>query len=158
MISKRSLNRLAAAALATAFACPLFASTFIITTDELEADIFPQVAESIRVNLEGPNSPPGLSSARKQDVERSLERLGKLIEDGGQPTDERVRGLQDRINSSLAPQVAKNDGKSEVVCRRVRKVGSNIPTTECKTRRELDDEAQFAKEMIDRYQPAKASN
>jgi hypothetical protein len=155
MTSSMKLQRLLVSALAIAFCCPLFASTFIITTDELEADTFPAVANSIRANLEGPNSPPGLSSARKQDVERSLDRLERLIGDGAQPTDERVRGLQDRINSSLAPQIARDDGKSEVVCKRVRKVGSNIPTTECKTRREIEAEANFAKDMIDRYQPSK---
>jgi hypothetical protein len=134
-------------------------STFAITEDELDPAIFPAVADSLRANLDGPNAPSGLSEARKADVRRSLDELEDLLlRDDGRSNSERVRGLQDRINTHLLPQVAKNDGKSEVVCRRVKKVGSNIPTTECRTRAEMDRDEHLADEQMQRWQQGVNTN
>ncbi len=131
------------------------AGTFIITEDELDADIFPQVAESIRVNLDGPDAPQGLTSAKKRDVLRTLERLEELLANNPDRTSA-IRSAQARINAALAPTVARNDNKSEVICRRVNKVGSNIPTTQCRTREEMEREKQLADEELQRMQQGRA--
>lgn len=125
-----------------------FASTFIVTDDELEADIFPQVAESIRANLDGPNAPPGLSAANKATALRSLDRIQEYLDEGLDSDARRIRNEQARVNAALAPSVARNDGKSEVICHRVKKVGSNIPTTVCRTRAQMEAEEQAAEEEI----------
>lgn len=127
-----------------------FASTFILTEDELDADVFPEVAESIRVNLDGPNAPAGLTPAKKQQVLRSLERIQGFLDAGSEAKDRRVRNEQARLNAALAPSVARNDGKSEVVCRRTKQIGSNIPTTVCRTRAEMEAEEYAAEEELRR--------
>lgn len=127
-----------------------FASTFIVTEDELNAELFPEVAESIRVNLDGPNAPAGLTPAKKQQVLRSLERIQGFLDDGAEPDSRRVRSEQARLNAALAPAVARNDGKSDVICQRVKKVGSNIPTTVCRTRAEMEADEYAAEEELRR--------
>lgn len=127
-----------------------FASTFIITDDELDAEIFPQVAESIRVNLDGPNAPAGLTASRKQQALRSLERIERYLAEDSHRNVNKIRNEQIRVNAALAPTVARNDNKSEVICRRVKKVGTNIPTTECRTRAEMEAAEQAAHEEIHR--------
>lgn len=117
------------------------ASTFLITDDELHPEVFPAVAESIRANLQGPNAPRKLSNAERRDVQNSLARMEALIAENPRENHRRIQNLQVRLNAALAPRVATNDSRSDVVCQRIRKVGTNIPTTECKTRaqRELDE-------------------
>lgn len=127
-----------------------FASTFIVTDDELEADIFPQVAESIRANLDGPNAPQGMTASRKQQVLRSLARIEAYLEEDADKNARKIRNEQVRVNAALAPSVARNDNQSEVVCRRTKVVGSNIPTTVCRTRAEMEAEKHAAHEEIHR--------
>ncbi len=133
------------------------ASTFIITDDELDPEIFPQVAESMRENLDGPDAPNGLTSARKQDVLRSLSRIESYLDENPDENATKIRNEQRRINAALAPTIAKNDGRSDVVCRRIKKVGSNIPTTECRTRAEIERDQQFANEELQRMQQGKTT-
>jgi hypothetical protein len=134
------------------------ASTFVVTDEELGPDIFPQVADSIRANLDGPNAPTGLTTARKQDVLRSLQRIEEFLDEDPEGNGSKIRSEQRRINAALAPTVAKNDGKSEVICRRIRKVGTNIPTTECRTREEMEREEQHAEAQIERWQQGRATD
>lgn len=119
------------------------ASTFLIDDDELDPAIFPAVAESIRVNLHRVAEPRRLSSAQERRVLRSLERLEEWIAQDDARNRGRINAERLRVNELLAPQVARSDNKTEVVCRRIRAVGSNIPTTDCRTRaqRELDEQA-----------------
>lgn len=137
----------------------VFADSFIVTDDELDAAVFPEVADSLRVILDSPEAPQGLSSARKRDVLRTLDRLESLVaENDPEGNRRKIRSAQARINAALAPTVARNDTKSEVICRRVNKVGSNIPTTECRTREEMEREKHLADEQLQRLQQGHATN
>ncbi len=124
------------------------ASTFVLTEDELDAETFPLAAESIVSNLEGSNEPNGLTSARKAQVRRSLVNIQRFLDDDAVGNHQKIRSEQKRINTALTPAVAKDDGKSEVVCRRIMRVGTKIPSTECRTREEMEREEYLAEEVI----------
>lgn len=126
------------------------ASTFIVTDDELNPEVFPAVAESIRANLDGPNAPAGMTGAKRTQVLRSLERIQGYLDDDAMRNASRIRNEQVRLNSVLAPQVAREDGKSQMVCQRIKPVGSNIPTTRCRSRQTIEDEQYHAQREIDR--------
>lgn len=132
------------------------ASTFIVTDDELDPTVFPTVAASIRANLDGPNAPAGMTAAKRDRVLRSLDRIQSFLDDDPQRNQSRIRNEQVRLNAVLAPQVAREDGKSQMVCQRVRPVGSNIPTTRCRSRQTIEDEQQLAQEEIDRFRQLQA--
>lgn len=132
------------------------AGTFIVTDDELDPEIFPAVADSIRANLDGPNAPAGMTSAKQKRVLRSLERIEGFLADDPQRHQSRIRNEQVRLNAVLAPQVAREDGRSEMVCQRIRPVGSNIPTTRCRSRQTIEDEEQLAQEEVDRFRQLQA--
>lgn len=132
------------------------ASTFIITDDELDPAVFPAVAESIRANLDSANAPAGMTAAKRKRVLRSLDRIQDLLDDDPQRHQSRIGNEQVRVNAVLAPQVARNDGRSQMVCERIRPVGSNIPTTRCRSRQTIEDEQHLAQEEIDRFRQLQA--
>lgn len=146
----RTLTTLAASLLLAAGA---HANTFLITDEELDPEIFPAVAESIRANLHRAAEPRTLSSAEQRKALRSLERLEQWVGQDGSRNEGRIRAEQIRFNALLAPKVAR-DGRAEndVVCRRIRAVGSNIPTTDCRTRAQRELDKQAAQEEIFRLQ------
>lgn len=123
-------------------------STFVVTEDELQPDVFPQVADSIRANLEGPNSPKNLSSGERRRVEDSLDRMEAMIEEDPVGNHTRIRNLQGQVNAILTPLVARNTANSNVVCERVKQIGSNIPTTVCRNRADRDADEKAAEEEI----------
>ena len=147
--------RLLAAALLV-LAMSAGASTFIVTDDELDPSVFPAVAESIRANLDGPGAPAGMTAAKRDRVRRSLDRIQAFLDDDPQRHQSRIRNEQVRLNAVLAPQVARQDGKSQMVCQRTRPVGSNIPTTRCRSRQAIEDEQHLAQEEIDRFRQLQA--
>lgn len=149
--------------LARLLAAPLFAlamtasaSTFIVTDDELAPDVFPAVAESIRANLNGPNAPQGMTASKQQRVLRSLERIQGFLDSDPERNASRIRNEQARLNAVMAPQVARQDGKSQVVCQRIKPIGSNIPTTRCRSRQTMEEEEYNAEVEIDRLQQMQA--
>ncbi|MFB9068981.1 hypothetical protein [Pseudofulvimonas gallinarii] len=154
----RSLIRPIVAALALlAFACGAQASTFVISEDELNPDVFPEVADFIRTNLEGPNVPKALTDAEKRIVMRSLDTLERLIAEDPVRNRARIRTAQARVNATLAPAVAgTDDGKSDVVCRRVKRTGSSIPTTQCRPRDALARDKRNADQFLDDLGRARA--
>ena len=129
------------------------ASTFVVTDDELHPDVYFQVADSIRANLQGDNAPRGLTTARRKQVLRTLDQLARYIEDDPVANASKIRNAQRRINSALLPQVAVNDGKTDVVCRRIKRVGTHQPSTECRSRQQMEQDEFAAEDMIQRMQP-----
>ncbi|MBX3726422.1 MAG: hypothetical protein KF823_10970 [Xanthomonadales bacterium] len=147
----RTLASLAAALLISAAA---HANTFLISDDELDADIFPAVAESIRANLHRAAEPRSLSRSEQRQALRSLERLEQWLAEDRPANASRIRAEQIRFNALLAPKVARSGDKSnDVVCQRVRPVGSNIPTTDCRSRAQRDLDRHAAHEQIRRQNP-----
>ncbi|MBX3726424.1 MAG: hypothetical protein KF823_10980 [Xanthomonadales bacterium] len=143
------LTTLSALLTATFLALPLFASNLkVLTEDDLSADSFPAAAQELRANLAG-STGHGLSSGQRERVLQSLARIeGWLAEDasGNQP---RIHAEQRRINALIAPQVAsRGNERSNLVCKRVRPIGSNIPVTECKTREQLAAEQEAARDAL----------
>lgn len=140
---------LAATLAAALFAAPLFASSLnALAEADLAPDRFPAVAAELRTQLETSDR-HGLSNGQRERVLQSLSRIeGWLAEDasGNQP---RIHAEQRRINALIAPQVAsRGNDRSNLVCKRVRPVGSNIPTTECKTREQIAAEQAAAREAL----------
>lgn len=131
-------------------------STFVVTEDELHPDVFPQVADSIRANLKGPNSPRGLTRAERQQVANALDRMEAMLEEDPVRHHSRIRILQSRVNATLTPRVARNDARSDVVCERVKLVGSRIPTTVCSNRSERQLNEHISEEEFSRIQRAQA--
>lgn len=137
-----TLLRLAFAGLAL-FALPAAASTFLVTDDELEPDLFPAVAESIRANLDQ----VGLSSAKRTQVLRLLDRMEGHIADDPIRHHSRVRQDQRRLNAALAPELTPTHRRAEVVCQQIRPVGSKIPVTRCRDRQTIEDEHHEAQRL-----------
>lgn len=132
------------------------ASTFVVTDDELHPQVFPLVAESIRANLEGSEAPRKFSSAERRQIEETLDRMQALIAEDPERLQRQIRNLQIRVNAVLAPAVARNDSRSDVVCQRVTKVGSNIPTTECTTRAQREARERNAEDEVRRLQQGRS--
>lgn len=129
---------------------PAFGSTFIITDDELEADLFPEVAASIRENLDRLPS-RRLSSGQRRVVLHALERMERHFSEDPDRNQWRIREDQRRVNSILAPAATRNDGHSAVVCKQVRDVGTRIPRTQCRSRIEIEsDEFEAKRQMTKR--------
>lgn len=146
MITSRPCLRWLLAMLAFTVA-PLHAGTFVITDDELDAELFPAVAESIRVNLDKvPRS--RFSRANRKVVLRSLERMEHFFAEDPQRHDWRIRQEQRRVNSALLPAVAPDRSGAQVVCRRVKDVGSHIHKTECRSRQEIEAEREAAQRIM----------
>ncbi len=132
-----------------ALATPVVASTFVITDDELDPEIFPAVAESIRTHLNQiPKSK--LSGASRELVLRSLDRMERFMADDPRRHDDRIRQDQRRVNSALLPAVARDRTGAEVVCRRVKDVGSHIHKTQCRSRQEIEAERQASMKLLTR--------
>lgn len=151
--SHRMLSALAALLLAAGQAG---ASTFLIEDDELDPAIFPAVAESIRANLHRAAEPRTLSAAETRRVLRSLERLEEWVAQDDFRNKGRINAERLRVNELLAPQVARSNNDAEVVCRRIRAVGSNIPTTDCRTRAQRELDKQAAQEEVFRLRQLQA--
>lgn len=146
-------RRLLAALTGIAFALPALADNpFLLTDDELEPALFPAVAEAMLEDIHGPNAPTGLSEGDRRRVERSLERIGEWLASDPERYKGRIEAEQRRVNAALAPKVARSHAKSDVVCERIRPVGSNIPTTRCRSRAEIEAEREAAFREIDRMQ------
>lgn len=144
----RLASRAAGLLLLAGVALSATASTFVVTEEELHPDLFPAVAGAIRANLEGPNSPQGLTRAERQRVEDSLDRMQAMLAEDPVRHHSRIRTLQRQVNTALTPRVAQNTAQSDVVCQRVKKVGTNIPTTECTSRAQRESDAYLAREEI----------
>jgi hypothetical protein len=149
------LARLLAAPL-LALAMSAGASTFLVTDDELDPEVFPAVAESIRANLDGPTAPAGMTAAKQQRVLRSLERIQGFLDDDPVRHASRIRNEQVRLNAVMAPQVAREDGKTDMVCQRIKPVGSNIPTTRCRSRQVIEEEQFHAQREVERMSQMQA--
>lgn len=146
-------SRLPAALACLLFSLPALADNpFLLTDDELHPDVFPAVAEAMVEDIHGPDAPNGLSDGDRRRVERSLERIGGWLASDPQRNQGRIAAEQRRVNAALAPRVARSHGKSDVVCERIRPVGSNIPTTRCRSRAEIEAEREAAYRAIDRMQ------
>jgi hypothetical protein len=127
-------------------ALPAAAQSLIVTEDELAPDRFPEVAETIRANLD----PLGLSPARHEQVLRLLQRMEARIAEDPARYHRRIRHEQKRLNSVLAPAMTVNQLGANVVCKPVKPVGSRIPFTECRDRLTMETEERAAESLTHR--------
>lgn len=116
---------------------------------DLAPERFPAVAAELRTQLDGSGG-HGLSNGQRARVLQSLSRIEDWLAEDASGNQPRIHAEQRRINALIAPQVAGTRGndRGNLVCKRVRPVGSNIPTTECKTREQLAAEQEAAREAL----------
>ena len=72
--------------------------------------------------------------------------------DDGPEKSGRRSAPEDRVVGLVPEPVArslKNDGRSDVVCKRVKPVGSNIPQTVCRSRSQMKDQQYAAQNLAD---------
>lgn len=146
MSANRSRTRWAALLLAF-FAGQAAANTILITDDELDAGVFPVVAESIRANLDLLAS-RDLPPARRRVVLRSLENMERYFDEDPEGHRWRIGQERLRINSMLAPAIARNHPDAQVVCQRVKRIGTHIRSTRCMTRIEMELEQHAAVSLL----------
>lgn len=108
----------------------------LLRDEAITADRFAAEADRIEQAMAA-GAWPGLGPGERAQVGASLRRIAVLLADGQPGHADPVRNEQVRINGLLAPALNASN-RSEVVCRRVRPVGSNIPATVCHRRAALD--------------------
>lgn len=131
------------------FAAPLLASGLnALAEADLAPDRFPAVAAELRLQLDGADR-HGLSNGQRERVLQSLSRIEDWLAEDASGNQPRIHAEQRRINALIAPQVAsRGNDRANLVCKRVRPVGSDIPVTECKTREQLAAEQAAAREAL----------
>lgn len=126
---------------------PCFANTIVLTDDLLTPELYPEAAAAIRHNMQY-ISERTLSPAKRDVVMRSLERIERFIADDPDRHRLRIQMEQRRVNSMLTPAVATNTAGAEVVCRRIKDVGTNIWRTQCRTRAEIEEQKFASDELL----------
>jgi hypothetical protein len=128
---------------------PSFANTIVLTDDLLTPEHYAEAAEAIRHNMQFiPDR--DLSSNRRDVVLRSLDRIERFMADDPDRHRFRIQMEQRRINTMLMPAVAKDTANAEVVCQRIKDVGSHIVRTQCRSRHEIELEKYAAQELLTR--------
>lgn len=127
-----------------------------LATQDLTIEAFPAAAESIRTDLADPDGVyADMGEQRRRQVEAALFEIGQLLAGNGNDRSSRrqIEDLQQEINTALASNgaasasVARSD-RSELICRREKRSGSNIPEVVCRKRDELEQSAQQARDMV----------
>lgn len=135
------------AALALVAATASDARTLLITDDQLTPETFPEAAALIRESL--PVIPPQhLSNARRNQVERGLLEIERLLADGPGRHRDALRALQVRVNRALGPAITRESGQSPMVCKRIKPVGSRIVTVQCLSREDREIEQWRARDFM----------
>lgn len=143
-----------ARALLTGLAClgVAFAAHSASLSDEsLTPAAFPAAAESIRSDLQSGGAHDELDTEKKAAIEQSLERIEQYLIDPQAHAD-RIEQEQTYVNALLATQVANSSSGSEKVCRREKRMGSNIAQTVCYKRSDLDARAKDTQNALQGYQ------
>jgi hypothetical protein len=112
----------------------------LLRDEAITADGFAAEADRIEQAMAA-GAWPRLGPGERADISASLGRIATLLAEGGPGHADLVRNEQVRINSLLAPALTASN-RSDVVCRRVRPVGSNIPTTVCHRRAALESHSR----------------
>lgn len=121
----------------------------LLAEAELSAEAFPAAAARIRAAVQDPAALPRLRGADRRAVLRSLKDLEDMIGTNPERYRNRIKTARDRVNAHLAAAVAPAEGRSDVVCNQVRKVGSSIPVTECRSRADRRADTENARKMMD---------
>lgn len=120
----------------------------VLTAADLAPERFPAAAQDMRGALAGADG-HGLRRAQRDRILQSLSRIEDWLAEDATGNRPRIQAEQRRINELIATQLAGTDGaRSDVVCRRVRPLGSNIPVTECTTREQLDADRDSARRAV----------
>lgn len=138
-------QRIFAIALAVAGIGSANAEVFL-KDDMLTVDAFPAAAEALKQQMDN-GVYSRLDNAAQAKIEQSLDEIGELLVSDSPSAGSEIRREQIRINELLAPAIATNN-KSEVVCRRVKPVGSNIARTECHDRKALEEHARSVQDEL----------
>ncbi len=127
------------------------ANSFIINDKDLDPAILPAVANHIRTNIDHPEF-NSLTPARKSELLTSLGRLESLVAEGddSRSSKRRIKNLQADINAAMAVGLTSNRSDSDLVCERVRKVGTKIPEVECTSREQRRRDEQAARDLVNR--------
>ncbi len=108
----------------------------LLRDEAMTAAAFPAEAERIEAALAA-GEWQRLGPGAEAEVRAGLRRIAGWLEDGEDRELAMARNEQLRINALLAPALTASN-TSEVVCRRVKAVGSNIPSTVCHRREALE--------------------
>lgn len=121
-----------------------------ITTSDLAEDRFQPLAESIRTSLEPGGAHARLPASARRQVLEGLERIEQVLGDddkGSRSRDRVLRREMDRVNHALAANT-KRDAGSDLICRRERVLGSNIPERVCRTRAQMEEDRNRARDAM----------
>lgn len=124
-----------------------------IHDEDLSADRVVDAVARVRASFT-PQGAQRLSGTQQSELNQILDRLVSLYQEDAKPGHSTARSLQRQANSILMPHVATNDSGNDVVCQRVVRVGTKIPSVECTTRAEREREQVAAGEAIHRFQTA----
>jgi hypothetical protein len=108
----------------------------LLRDEAMTPDAFPAEAERIEQAMAA-GAWPRLGPGARDEISLGLERIAGWLDDGTDAERALARNEQLRINALLAPALSASN-TSEVVCRRVKAVGSNIPSTVCHRREALE--------------------
>lgn len=130
------LIRLAVAAALLLCTATAVASSPLLRDEAMTAEAFADAAARIEQAM-ATGAYRRLSGAERAAIGIGLRRIAGYLATGQADMAALARNEQVRINALLAPaHVAGNT--SEVICRRVKVVGTNIPSTECHRRNALE--------------------
>jgi hypothetical protein len=124
-----------------------------IHDDDLRAERVVEAVARVRAGLDSPGAPV-LGEVEKSKLDHVLDQLVSLYRDDSPRRRSRAASLQREANSILMPLIASNDSGNDMVCQRVVRVGTKIPSVECRTRAERAREQSEAAETISRMQTA----
>jgi hypothetical protein len=129
------------------------AQRMFIHDDDLSAERVVEAVARVRAGLDSPGAPV-LGEVEKSKLEHVLDQLVSLYRDDSPRRRSRAASLQQQANTILMPLIASNDSGNDMVCQRVFRVGTKIPSVECRTRAERAREQSEAAETISRMQTA----
>lgn len=122
----------------------------MLRDQDLSRTTFPAAADAIRDHLDSVAAEI-YSEAQRRRVNAALLKIGQELQSDRRGAESRIKSEQSRVNAILLPVLAADSGDAQVVCRRVKTVGSNIHQTRCLSREQLDRERQAALDTIDRF-------
>lgn len=112
----------------------------LLRDEAMTPEAFPAEAARIEQALAA-GAWPRLGPGDRAQVGAGLRRIAAQLAAGDDRGRAQARSEQIRLNALLAPAVVAGN-RSEVVCRRVKPVGSNIPSTVCHRRSTLEDHSR----------------
>lgn len=116
----------------------------------LNEDRFHEVAVPIRQSFQPGGSLERLGQSARNEVLQGLDQIERILADDSGNERARERRLSrevERVNMALATETTTADG-SDIVCRRERTIGSNMPQRVCRSRAELEADRETVRDTI----------